>query len=132
MRTRTNTATWSEKYSRWQIQVQVDGVRRTFYSSTPGAAGKREAHAKADRWLQSGLTNESKRMKHAVPEWLETLKPTREYQSSSNYRQYESIMRTRVLPAIGTKKIAEPGLCPGGWSARRGPVYPGFPARTVY
>ena len=107
MRTRTNSATWSEKYKRWQIQVQVDGQRRTFYSSTPGAAGKREAHAKADRWLQSGLTNETKRMKHAVPEWLETLKPTRENQSSSNYRQYECFMRTRILPAIGGKKVGD-------------------------
>ena len=107
MRTRTNSATWSEANKRWKIQVQVDGVRRAFYSSTPGAAGKREANRKADAWLMSGLTNETKRMKHAVPEWLETLKPTREGQSSSNYRQYEGFMRTRILPEIENKKVGD-------------------------
>lgn len=107
MRTRTNSATWSEKQQRWSIQIQVDGVRRAFYSSTPGAAGKRECHAKADRWLQSGLTNETKRMRVAVPEWLETLKPTREGQSSSCYRQYEGFMRVRILPMIENKRVSE-------------------------
>lgn len=26
---RTNTATWNEKYNRWQINVQKDGYRRS-------------------------------------------------------------------------------------------------------
>lgn len=34
---RTNTATWNEKYNRWQINVQKDGYRRSFYSSAPAA-----------------------------------------------------------------------------------------------
>lgn len=107
MRTRTNSAAWDEKRGRWKIQIQVDGVRRAFYSSTPGTAGKRECHRKADAWLLSGLTNETKRMKAAAPEWLETLKPTREGQSSANYRQYEGFMRTRILPAIENKKVGD-------------------------
>lgn len=107
MKTRTNNAVWSDKYKRWQIQVQVDGVRRTFYSSTEGMAGKRDCHAKADRWLRSGLTNETKRMKTAVPEWLESIKPTQEYQSSANWKQYDSIMRNHILPIIGTKKVSD-------------------------
>lgn len=107
MKTRTNSATWSEKHQRWQIQIQMDGVRRTFYSSKPGAAGKRETHAKADAWIRTGIAQSSKRMSIVVHEWLETLKPTREMQSSANYTQYESIMRTRVLPAIGTKKVQD-------------------------
>ena len=44
---RTNTAQWMEKYNRWQIKVQKDGVRKTFYSSKPGRTGQREANAKA-------------------------------------------------------------------------------------
>ena len=52
---RTNTATWSEKYKRWQINVQRDGKRRSFYSSTPGRTGQREANAKADAWLDDGI-----------------------------------------------------------------------------
>ena len=39
---RTNTAAWQEKQGRWRIDVQKDGKRRSFYSSTPGrtASGK--------------------------------------------------------------------------------------------
>lgn len=42
MTKRTNTATLSDKQRHWQINVQMDGKRRSFYSSTPGrtAGGK--------------------------------------------------------------------------------------------
>ena len=50
---RTNTATWNGK--QWRIAVQKDGQRRYFYSSTQGRAGQREANAKADAWLDSGV-----------------------------------------------------------------------------
>lgn len=34
---RTNTAAWSEKHKRWQINVQRDGKRRSFHScALPG------------------------------------------------------------------------------------------------
>ena len=37
---RTNTAVWEEKYQRWRIAVQKDGVRKQFYEQhTPGALG---------------------------------------------------------------------------------------------
>lgn len=39
---RTNTAQWEEKYQRWRIAVQKDGVRKQFYSSTPGRTGQRK------------------------------------------------------------------------------------------
>ena len=55
MSKRTNTAQWEEKYQRWRIAVQKDGVRKQFYSSTPGRTGQREANAKADRWLDDGI-----------------------------------------------------------------------------
>jgi integrase len=96
-----------ERYGRWQIQVQVDGVRRTFYSSIPGTAGKRECYAKADAWIRTGITGDVKRVRTVSDEWLETLKPTRENQSSANYTQYNSIMKTHVLPAIGLKKVRD-------------------------
>ena len=106
-RTRTTNATWMEKQKRWQVQVQRDGVRRTFYSSVQGAAGKREANAKADAWLQTGVTHENARVKAISAEWLETLKPSREFQSSASFIQYESIMRTKILPIIGNRRVSE-------------------------
>ena len=41
---RTNTAVWLEKLGRWQINVQKDGKRRSFYSFKPGRTGQREAN----------------------------------------------------------------------------------------
>ena len=36
---------------------QKDGLRKTFYSSTPGRTGQREANAKADAWLDENVIN---------------------------------------------------------------------------
>lgn len=52
---RTNTAKWIESACRWQINVQKDGVRKTFTSAKPGRTGQREANKKADDWLEKGL-----------------------------------------------------------------------------
>ena len=51
---RKNEAVWSEKYKHWRIQVQQNGVRRSFYSSIPKKQGKAEAERKADIWLEDG------------------------------------------------------------------------------
>ncbi len=53
--TRTSEAAWLDKYSRWQVNVQKDGVRRSFYSTTPSKRGKADAERKADLWLTSGV-----------------------------------------------------------------------------
>ena len=43
----TAEAKWYEQYEYWKINVMVDGLRRSFYSKTPGKRGKKEAEAKA-------------------------------------------------------------------------------------
>jgi len=43
---RTNTAAWLPNQQRWQINVQKNGVRRSFTSSKPGRTGQREANAR--------------------------------------------------------------------------------------
>ena len=53
---RTNTAAWLPNQQRWQINVQKNGVRRSFTSSKPGRTGQREANAKADAWLDDGIS----------------------------------------------------------------------------
>ena len=63
MTTRTNTAKWTG--TRWRIDVQKDGTRKSFYSSTPGRTGQREANAKADKWLQTGVTDTTMRVRQA-------------------------------------------------------------------
>ena len=58
MKTRRSEAIWIESRSRWQINVQRDGVRKTFTDSTPGRTGKHAAEAKADKWLKKFSTEQ--------------------------------------------------------------------------
>lgn len=51
-------AIWIESRNRWQINVQREGLRKTFISSTPGRKGKHEAEAKADKWLERYTTEQ--------------------------------------------------------------------------
>lgn len=102
MSKRTNTAVWEEKYSRWRIAVQKDGVRKQFYSSKPGRTGQREANAKADAWLDDGIAAKSPRVEDAGKLWLDSVKLTT---SHTNYRPRESRWRIWVLPVIGKKRV---------------------------
>lgn len=65
---RTNTATWLPNQQRWQINVQKNGVRRSFTSSKPGRTGQREANAKADAWLDDGISNTRMLVEAAYPQ----------------------------------------------------------------
>ena len=103
MNKRTNTAQWEEKYQRWRIAVQKDGVRKQFYSSTPGRTGQREANAKADAWLENDIAVKAGRVENVYQLWIEDLKLTT---STGNWKPVESRWRTWVLPIIGKKKIS--------------------------
>lgn len=97
---RTNTAAWNGK--RWRIDVQKDGIRKSFYSSKPGKTGQREANAKADAWLDDGIEARSPRVNDAGGKWLLEVQQTT---SSTNYRPLESRWRNWVLPVIGNKRV---------------------------
>jgi integrase len=98
---RTNTAVWMEKQNRWQINVQKDGVRRSFYSSTPGRNGQREANRKADQWLDDGVQSAHVRIKEILDEYLETKKATT---SKSNYNKERYHIDSFIRPVVGNKK----------------------------
>jgi integrase len=98
---RTNTAVWMEKQNRWQINVQKDGVRRSFYSSTPGRNGQREANAKADQWLDDGVEFAGVRLKEILDEYLEIKKSTT---SKSNYNKERYHIDSFIRPVVGNKK----------------------------
>ena len=102
MSKRTNTAQWEEKYQRWRIAVQKDGVRKQFYSSTPGRTGQREANRKADAWLEDGIGVKVGRVEDVYKLWLEGLQQTT---SEGNWEPIESRWRVWVLPAIGRKRV---------------------------
>ena len=74
MSKRINTAVWQEKYKRWQINVQKDGIRKSFYSSTPGRTGQREANKKADQWLDGDIQNPSAAVNVLYAAYLESVR----------------------------------------------------------
>lgn len=100
---RTNTAKWMENQRRWQINVQKDGVRRSFTSSKPGRTGQREANAKADAWLDDGITDSSYRISRLYVDYLDDLKAR---SSESNWRPEDSQWRNWILPEIGQLKLS--------------------------
>lgn len=101
-RTRTNTAIWLPKYERWQINVQRDGIRRTFTSSRPGRAGQREANAKADRWLDEGIENEHITVAALWDRFLESKKAE---VGSGRYRVVMYFGRSWLLPKMGRMQM---------------------------
>ena len=100
---RTNTATWNEKYNRWQINVQKDGYRRSFYSSAPGRTGQREANAKADAWLDSGIIGAASNIEKLFSEFEQA---NRLLSGSSAAAQIEYYKRIWIVPNIGRVKIS--------------------------
>lgn len=100
---RTNTATWSDKYKRWQINVQKDGLRRSFYSSTPGRNGQREANAKADAWLDSDIIGAASNVEKLFNEFAEANKLLA---GSSAAKQIDYYRRVWIVPHLGRVKMA--------------------------
>lgn len=103
MMKRTNTAVWMDKQQRWQIKVQKDGIRKTFYSSKPGRNGQREANAKADAWLDLGIEDPNRKAGELLDEFLEGVK---EKTSTANYRKEYTHVERYIRPAIGHKRMA--------------------------
>ena len=102
MTKRTSSAKWIKARGFWRIDVQKDGIRKSFYSNQPGRAGQREANAKADAWLEFGTQGRSIRCKQAVEEFLEL---KQEIVGRSQYEQLETLSRLYILPVIGKKKM---------------------------
>lgn len=102
MSMRKNEAVWVESLRRWQINVQSDGERKTFVSSTEGKKGKIEAEKKADKWLEFKLTDENTRVETLLDAWLEKLKAAT---SSAHHRQYDGYVRNWIKPVIGTRRV---------------------------
>lgn len=103
MAKRTNTAVWLENQNRWQINVQKDGIRRSFTSSKEGRTGQREANAKADAWLDSNLIDPNIKVSKIYEDYISELV---ELYSAAHCRPIKSRWNTWILPAIGNIKIS--------------------------
>ncbi len=100
---RVNTAKWMENQNRWQIKVQKDGIRRSFYSSTPGRTGQREANAKADAWLDENIVDENTKIQKIFEKYITSLEFTA---SSSALAKIRSVGKNWIIPYLGTIRIS--------------------------
>ena len=98
----TSAVKWEPKRERWYTTAQKDGQRKFFYSSLPGRKGQAEVKAKADAWLETGVNPSGERIEKLYADWYATLEQTT---GTGNCRNVESRWRTRILPAIGKKRI---------------------------
>lgn len=95
-------ARWSAEEKRWCCQVQVNGVRRKFYSSKPRTKGKVEAEKKADEWLSTQTFGENLKVSELFADFIKGMDDV-----GSDSKQYRSIGKCRIIPAIGNKKIGQ-------------------------
>lgn len=102
MTDRTNEAKWSDSKGRWRIDVQRDGVRKSFYSAKEGRKGKLECQQKADKWLEQGGNADNVRVDALLDMWLGQYKKV---VSTTAYTQYESYVRRDIKETIGKIKI---------------------------
>lgn len=101
MTARTNTARWTG--TRWRIDVQKDGIRKSFYSSKAGRTGQREANAKADKWLETGVADSTLRVSQAFGLWYASQQETT---GAGNCRNISTRWRHWIEPNIGNKKLS--------------------------
>lgn len=101
---RTNTATWNPNRRYWQINVQKDGKRKSFYSSVAGRNGQREANRKADAWLDDGVESIKLRTNDILNEYLEIKQQTT---SPSNFSKEKYHVENYLRPVIGDKRAAD-------------------------
>ena len=99
---RKNEAKWYDSAKRWQIKIQKDGERRTFFSSTKGTKGKIAAEKAADAWLESGLVSESTKCGELLDAYFGHISKST---SKSNANQQENFVKNYLKPAIAAKKI---------------------------
>lgn len=102
-KTRRAEAVWIEARSRWQINVQRDGKRKTFTSTLPGRKGKHDAEAKADDWLDAGQPDD---IRFDVA-WDLFLTHKQRTTGTMNSRSIESIGKTWLLGSdIAAKRLS--------------------------
>ncbi len=98
---RTNNAVWDGK--RWRIAVQKDGVRKYFYSSKPGKRGKCEANAKADRFLDEGVADDTRRVDDLYKEFIKDKELSTCARNSYNIQnRYDNY----VKPIVGGRRLS--------------------------
>lgn len=102
IQTRTNQAKWDAARKRWRIDVQRNGVRRSFYSSQPGRNGKAECHRKADVWINEGTIGGDTRCGVLLDRYLEDIKGR---VGRARLHAVTSYLEVHIRPHIGNIRV---------------------------
>lgn len=96
------TPKWNKSRNLWIVQGQHNGIKKTFYSSTPGLKGKREVLDKYDDWIEFG-GNQKITVEKCVELYLRDIEAR--LGRKDTYRQTEVYTRLYVLPKLGKQKM---------------------------
>lgn len=99
------TPIWNDKLKRWKLDVQVNGKRKSFYSSTPGRAGAKECIKRAESWESGFAPDGETRIKDICDAFIEHLQQQRT-PSSAHWRQHNSNCKNWIKPFIGMRRIS--------------------------
>ena len=96
------TPKWIKERKLWRIAGQKNGIRKVFYSSTPGMRGKREVLEKYDEWIEFGGVS-SITVEKCVELYLKDIEARLGKRDS--WTRVESYARLYVLPTLGKCKM---------------------------
>lgn len=93
---------WNKTRNMWVLQAKHNGMRKTFYSSVKGIAGKREVIAKYNDWLDfGGVTDIS--VSKCIELYLKDIESRLGRKTS--YIRTESYSRLYIVPTLGKAKM---------------------------
>ena len=93
---------WNKARGLWMLQGQRNGIRKTFYSSTPGARGRRDILRKYDEWMEGGAGGTIS-VEKCVALYLDDIEAR--LGRRDTWREAEVYTRLYVLPALGHCKM---------------------------
>lgn len=96
------TPRWNKNRRLWIIQAQNNGIKKIFYSGTPGPAGRREVLEKYDDWLSFGGVS-SLTVERCVVLYLKDIEARLGKRDS--WREAELYSRLYILPTLGRSKM---------------------------
>lgn len=98
----TATAKWDDNRNYWKINVQKDGVRRSFYEKTPGKRGKALCEMKATEWLNGRSLTDPK----FSDAWKGFLEQREKDICTAYYNDTVCAGKNWILPVLGNKKLS--------------------------
>lgn len=101
------TPKWNKARKLWIIQAQHNGIRKVFYSSTPGIKGKREVLDAFDDWIEFGGVQKIT-VEKCVELYLKDIEAR--LGRRDTYRETEIYTRLYILPALGRCKMSNLSL----------------------